>query len=219
MVGIHWKYLVFLLLAIFLCGCEYDSETIGTPSSTTKNKERSITSDHEVIELHIDDIEAILPDIRVPTNGDVEGPAVEPANNEAVREIDLNDIQNIIPNVRVPVHKEPKKDDKKDITPPKIVHSNIKDGAKNIGRSSLTRITFNEPIAKGNLVLRTEDGSVVETKINYGNKVVNIERLGKDFTMEPLTTYIIAGSVSDAAGNKAEINITFTTGRAAIEAF
>ena len=37
--------------------------------------------------------------------------------------------------------------------------------------------------------------------------------------MKPLTTYIIEGSVSDAAGNETKINITFTTGRAAIEAF
>ena len=216
MVVIHWKYLVFLLISIFLFSCKYDSETIVTPPDTTKNKGGSITSDHDhdVIELDIDDVEAILPDIRVPTNGDVEVPAVEPANNDAVPEMDINDIQNIIPDVRVPVHKEPKKDDKKDITPPKIVHSNIKNGAKNVGRASLTKITFSEPIAKGTLVLRTEDGRVVETDIQYGNKIVNIERLGGDFIMKPLTTYIIEGSVSDAAGNETKINITFTTGRA-----
>ncbi len=219
MVVIHWKYLVLLLISFFFFGCESDSEPIVTHPGTTKNKGGSITSDHDVIELDIDDVEAILPDIRVPTNGDVGVPAVEPANNDAVPEIDINDIQNVIPDVRVPVHKEPKKDDKKDITPPKIVHSNIKDGAKNVGRSSLTRITFNEPIAKGTLVLRTENGRVVETDIQYGNKIVNIERLGGDFIMKPLTTYIIEGSVSDAADNKTEINITFTTGRAAIEAF
>ena len=28
MVVIHWKYLVFLLISIFLFSCEYDSETI-----------------------------------------------------------------------------------------------------------------------------------------------------------------------------------------------
>ena len=234
----YCKCLVFLLISFFLFGCGIDPEPdpepdpviIYPPPWNGNNKESSIT----VKELDLDDAEALLEGIRVltdrdnkepdnkepdnkepdnkePDNKEPDNKEPDVDNNDAAPEIDIGDIQNEIENVRVPVDAEPKKQDKKDVISPKIVHSNIKDGAKNVGRASLTRITFSEPIAKGTLVLRTEGGRVVETDIQYGNEIVNIKRLGEDFIMKPLTTYIIEGSVSDAAGNKTKINIMFTT--------
>ena len=232
----HYKCLVFLLISFFLFGCgdapepepepelepelELDYKSIVTLPGNGNGKGNSITPDSDVVELDLDDVEALLQDIRVPTDRDNKEPVGDIVNHEAAPEIDIGDIQNVIPNVRVPVHQEHEREENQehereenqDVTAPKIVHSNIKDGAKNVGRASLTKITFSEPIAKGTLVLRTEGGRVVETDIQYGNKIVEIKRLGKDFIMKPLTTYIIEGSVSDAAGNKTKINITFTTG-------
>ena len=102
--------------------------------------------------------------------------------------------------------------DEGDNDPPEIIDSNIKDGAKGVGRSSIIHITFNEPIVDGDLRLRIKGGGTVKTRVNYGNQTVHLERLGKDIVMKPLTTYVIEGTVADAAGNETEVELTFTTG-------
>ena len=101
---------------------------------------------------------------------------------------------------------------KRDSNPPEIIDSNIKDGAKDVGRSSIIHITFNEPIVDGDLRLRIKGGATVKTRVKYGKNVVHLERLGKDIVMKPLTPYVIEGTVADAAGNETEVELTFTTG-------
>lgn len=99
-----------------------------------------------------------------------------------------------------------------DPDPPKITDSSIKDGAENVGRNNVIWITFNEPVVEGDLRLRIKGGRTIETRVEYGNETIHLERLGKNIVMEPLTTYVIDGTVSDAAGNETDVDITFTTG-------
>lgn len=71
---------------------------------------------------------------------------------------------------------------------------------------------FNEPVVEGDLRLRIKGGRTIETQVDYGNETIHLERLGKNIVMEPLTTYVIDGTVSDAAGNETDVDITFTIG-------
>jgi hypothetical protein len=99
-----------------------------------------------------------------------------------------------------------------DNDPPKMADSSIKDGDENVGRNNVIWLTFNEPVVEGDLRLRIKGGRTIETRVEYGNETIHLERLGKNIVMEPLTTYVIDGTVSDAAGNETDVDITFTTG-------
>ena len=119
-------------------------------------------------------------------------------------------IGNIPSVVKVP---EPKsRQSIRDNDPPKITDSNIKDGDDGVSRNSVIWIKFNEPIVDGDLRLRIRRGRTVDTRVNYGNETVHLERFGKNLSLEPLTTYVVEGTVSDAANNETEVELTFTTG-------
>lgn len=216
------KFLMFMLIAFCILGCNqpYDlgvnmqdpfQETqpgngdAGTTDTTTpdlpelvevgdRDVETTVISDVEEPEpetgeheLKPEDLAALLPDIEGPVppdNGD-NGTGPYPVRNPP----------------------EPRDND-----PPEIIDSNIKDGAEGVGRSNLIWIRFNEPVVDGDLRLRIKGGGTVETRVNYGNERVDVERLGKDIVMRPLTTYVIEGAVSDDAGNETDVEITFTTG-------
>lgn len=155
--------------------------------------------------IEVEDLDDPLPVI-----GDVEVP--KQGNGE--HELNPEDLVALLPDVGVPVTpvNGTKAGAAKDNDPPQIIGSTMEDGAENVGRASLIRITFNEPIVDGDLRLRIKGDDSVETRTNYGTRTVHLERLGRDIVMKPLTTYVIQGTVSDVAGNETEVEITFTTG-------
>ena len=233
-VVMYWKLLALVLITVYLFGCRdnygynigngsstIDENILGTTDVDTimqeesddgepiQAEEHTMTTEVNVPELDLEDIEAILPtDIEVPV------PVDKPtARKVDVPELDLEDIEAILPtNIEVPVPKPPVEEQRRDSKPPKITDSSIEDNAKEVGRASIIRITFNEPIADGELTLRTEEGDIVETRVNFGTENIHLERLGKNIVLLPLTTYVIEGTVSDAAGNETEVELTFTTG-------
>ena len=172
-------------------------------------------------ELNIDAIDGISDDIEVPVGPpvipppDSDPPEIIDSNPEIPR-LDIDDIEEILDDIEVPVGPpvippSDKIERPRDSKPPEIIDSNIEDGAEDVGRSSVIWITFNEPVVDGDLRLRIKRGDTVKTRVNYGNQTVHLERLGKDIVMKPLTTYVIEGTVSDAAGNETEVELTFTT--------
>ena len=155
--------------------------------------------------IEVGDLDAELPII-----GDVESPEQENGEDG----LNLEGLGALLPDVEVPVSPMNGANEgaSKDNDPPEITSSTIEDGAENVGRNNLIRITFNESIIDGSLRLRIKNGDRVETRTNYGTQMVHLERLGRGIVMKPLTTYVIEGTVSDAAGNETEVDITFTTG-------
>ena len=101
-----------------------------------------------------------------------------------------------------------------DFDPPKMTDSSIVPNAKDIGLNRVIWIKFDEPIDEADITLETENGGTVETRVIFRDQTIEIRRLGrgKDFHLKPLTTYIISGTVADTAGNKTEVELTFTTG-------
>ena len=101
-----------------------------------------------------------------------------------------------------------------DTESPTITGGTINDGdtdvdAEAINSSALIEVEFSEEVS-GNIVLQTEAGDDVGwIGTIEGNKATLELVKGKE--LDPETTYVIAGKVEDAAGNKTEINITFTT--------
>ena len=140
--------------------------------------------------------------------GDVE----ESEPETGVPELNLEDLAELLPDIEVSVPPIPDPPKPRDSDPPEIINSNIKDGDEGVGRNNVIWIQFNEPVVDGDLRLRIKGGGTVKTRVNYGNEMVHVERLGTDIVMKPLTTYVIEGTVSDDAGNETEVEITFTTG-------
>ena len=218
-----WKLLALMLITVYLFGCSegYDigsgpgiiTEIVPGPTDTDpavqKPTDDESTRDDEntmpEVEgpgLNIDDIDGILDGIEVPVGTPIKPPDSDPPeiidSNPEIPRLDIDDIEEILDDIEVPVGtpvKPPphKIERPRDSDRPEIIDSNIKDGAKNVGRSSIIHITFNEPVVDGDLRLRIKGGGPVKTRVNYGNQTVHLERLGKDIVMKPLTTYVIEG--------------------------
>ena len=101
-----------------------------------------------------------------------------------------------------------------DTEAPSITSGTINDGdtdvnAGAINSSALIEIELSEEVS-GTIALKTEAGDDVGWigKVE-GNKAILELVKGKE--LDPETTYLIAGKVEDAAGNEADISLTFTT--------
>ena len=104
-----------------------------------------------------------------------------------------------------------------DTEAPSITSGTINDGdtdvnAGVINSSALIEIELSEEVS-GTIALKTEAGDDVGWigKVE-GNKAILELVKGKE--LDPETTYLIAGKVEDAAGNEADISLTFTTASA-----
>ena len=226
-----WNPLALTLITVYLFGCrdnygydignnipiidesvmnETDVNTIMQEESGDDElvlAEKHTMTTVKVPELDLEDIETLLPT-------DIEVPVGKPTDRKTdVPELDLEDIETLLlTDIEVRVPKPSAEERRRDSKAPKITDSSIEDGAKGVGRASLIRITFNEAIVDGALTLRTEDGDIVETRVNFGTENIHLERLGKNIVLQPLTTYFIEGTVSDAMGNETKVKLTFTTG-------
>ena len=100
-----------------------------------------------------------------------------------------------------------------DVEPPLVTGATVSDGEKDVDPAAINEdrieITFSEEVT-GNIVLQTEDGHDVGWigKVD-GDKATLEPVKGKEIDNE--TTYVIKCRVADAAGNVAEISITFVT--------
>ena len=101
-----------------------------------------------------------------------------------------------------------------DTDPPAVTGGTVKDGDKDVDPEAINtdakiEITFSEDVS-GNIALQTEGGDDVGWLGKVDGTTGTLELVkGKEIGNE--TTYVIAGKVSDAAGNEAEIKITFVT--------
>ena len=101
-----------------------------------------------------------------------------------------------------------------DNDPPTITGGTVSDGDKDVDPEGINtdgkiEIEFSEEVS-GNVALQTEGGDDVGWlgKVE-GNKATLEVVKGKEIGNE--TTYVIAGKVSDAAGNETEVSVTFVT--------
>ena len=101
-----------------------------------------------------------------------------------------------------------------DTDPPAVTGGTVSDGDKDvdpeaINSDAVIEITFSEDVS-GNIALQTEGGDDVGWlgKVE-GNKGTLELVKGKEIGNE--TTYVIAGKVSDAAGNSLDVSVTFVT--------
>ena len=103
-----------------------------------------------------------------------------------------------------------------DTDPPTVTGGTVKDGDKDVDPEAINsdakiEIRFSEDVS-GNIALQTEGGDDVGWlgKVE-GNKATLELVKGKEIDNE--TTYVIAGKVSDAAGNSTDVSVTFVTNR------
>ena len=102
-----------------------------------------------------------------------------------------------------------------DTTAPTVTGGTVKDGDKDVDPEAINtdakiEITFSEDIASGKLALQTEGGDDVGWLGKVEGTTGTLELVkGKEIGNE--TTYVIAGKVSDAAGNSLDVSITFVT--------
>lgn len=101
-----------------------------------------------------------------------------------------------------------------DTDPPRVIAGTVRDGDRDvdprkINNTGKIEVRFSEEVT-GRIVLQTEGGDDVGWigKVE-GNKGILKLLKGKEIGNE--TTYVIAGRVADAAGNKTDIQITFVT--------
>ncbi len=101
-----------------------------------------------------------------------------------------------------------------DNTAPTVTGGTVKDGEEDVDSGKINRdgkikITFSEEV-RGNIALQTEGGDDVGWigKVEGTKGTLELVK-GKEIGNE--TTYVIAGKISDAAGNKTEISIVFVT--------
>ena len=101
-----------------------------------------------------------------------------------------------------------------DTDPPTVTGGTVSDGDKDVDPEAINsdakiEIEFSEDVS-GNIALQTEGGDDVGWlgKVD-GNKGTLELVKGKEIGNE--TTYVIAGKVSDAAGNATDVSITFVT--------
>ena len=101
-----------------------------------------------------------------------------------------------------------------DTEAPKITSGSVNNGDKDVDPEAFNtrgriEVTFNETV-NGTIALQTVAGADVGWRGKVEGKKGTLERVrGKELGNE--ITYIIAGKVSDAAGNSTDINIRFTT--------
>jgi len=101
---------------------------------------------------------------------------------------------------------------KPDTEAPSITGGTIRDGDTDVNARAAIEVEFSEEI-RGLVTLRTEaDNNVGWVTTFDGNKVMLTPVEGK--ALDPETTYTIAVKVRDAAGNRTDINISFTTASA-----
>ena len=101
-----------------------------------------------------------------------------------------------------------------DTDPPTVTGGTVSDGDKDVDPEAINsdakiEIEFSEDVS-GNIALQTEGGDDVGWlgKVD-GNKGTLELVKGKEIGNE--TTYVIAGKVSDAAGNATDVSVTFVT--------
>ena len=101
-----------------------------------------------------------------------------------------------------------------DTTPPTVTGGTVSDGDKDvdpevINSDAKIEITFSEEVT-GNIALQTEAGDDVGWLGSVAGTTGTLELVkGKEIGNE--TTYVIAGKVSDAAGNSLDVSVTFVT--------
>ena len=100
-----------------------------------------------------------------------------------------------------------------DNTPPEVTGGTVSDGDEDVDPAEINdggiEITFNEEVS-GNIALQTEGGDNVGWIGSVDGMAATLELVaGKEIGNE--TTYVIKGTVSDAAGNELAVEITFTT--------
>ncbi len=101
-----------------------------------------------------------------------------------------------------------------DTEAPKITSSSVNNGDKDVDPEALNlpgriEVTFNETVT-GNIALQTAAGADAGWLGKIAGKKGTLELVrGKELGNE--ITYVIAGKVSDAAGNSTDLNIRFTT--------
>ena len=100
-----------------------------------------------------------------------------------------------------------------DNTPPEVTGGTVEDGDEDVDPAEINdggiEITFSEEVT-GNIALQTEAGDNVGWIGSVDGMAATLELVaGKEIGNE--TTYVIKGTVSDAAGNELAVEITFTT--------
>ena len=101
-----------------------------------------------------------------------------------------------------------------DNTAPTVTGGTVRDGDEDVDPEKINgdgkiEVTFSEEVS-GNLALQTEGGKDVGWLGSVRGTTGTLELVsGKEIGAE--TTYVIKGRVSDAAGNRTEVRITFTT--------
>ena len=185
--SLYWKFLslVLIIACFFGCGESDDFSRSGNPvvSNDSSLNGEDDREEQPDIEDVLAELEAIL----------VELEAVLEKNNENVP-----GDETLVP----------------DVESPKMIETSIKDGAQDVTLASVIWIQFDEPIDTADVTLQIKDGETVDTRVIFRHETIEIRRLGrgKDFHLKPLTTYVVEGTVADAAGNETEVEMTFTTG-------
>ena len=101
-----------------------------------------------------------------------------------------------------------------DNDPPTVTGGTVSDGDKDVDPEAINsdakiEITFSEDVS-GNIALQTEGGDDVGWLGKVDGNTGTLELVkGKEIGNE--TTYVIAGKVSDAAGNATDVSVTFVT--------
>ena len=101
-----------------------------------------------------------------------------------------------------------------DTDPPTVTGGTVSDGDKDVDPEAINtdakiEITFSEDVS-GNIALQTEGGDDVGWLGKVDGNTGTLELVkGKEIGNE--TTYVIAGKVSDAAGNATDVSVTFVT--------
>ena len=101
-----------------------------------------------------------------------------------------------------------------DTTAPTVTGGTVSDGDKDVDPEAINtdaklEVTFSEEVT-GNIALQTEGGDDVGWLGKVEGTTGTLELVkGKEIGNE--TTYVIAGTVKDGAGNELEVSITFVT--------
>ena len=101
-----------------------------------------------------------------------------------------------------------------DTDPPTVTGGTVSDGDKDVDPEAINsaaaiELEFSEDVS-GNVALQTEGGYDVGWLGKVEDNKATLELVkGKEIGNE--TTYVIAGKVSDAAGNSADVSVTFVT--------
>ena len=100
-----------------------------------------------------------------------------------------------------------------DETPPTVTDSSPENDAKNLDPATVfedgIEITFSETVVSGDLKLMDGDNDVGWTAAYDGDMATLTGNAGQELSNE--TEYMVTGTVMDAAGNEAEVSITFVT--------